>query len=121
MSLVRRYVHESGGKIALASLPGRDTRFKIILPPLQVEAGSPEAGAAGTAVAASPLHDAAQSAAEARIDAGPLFRAEAEAAEGAPTVEADSPPAVDAHGATDVASDPNGVTVVLPEAEPRVA
>jgi signal transduction histidine kinase len=34
MSLVRRYVHESGGKIALASLVGHETRFKVTLPPL---------------------------------------------------------------------------------------
>ena len=34
MSLVRRYVHEAGGKIALASLLGHETRFKISLPPL---------------------------------------------------------------------------------------
>jgi len=32
LTLVRRYVDESGGKIALASLPGRDTRFKVSLP-----------------------------------------------------------------------------------------
>ncbi|HEY0800240.1 MAG TPA: ATP-binding protein, partial [Steroidobacteraceae bacterium] len=32
MSLVRRYVHEAGGKIALASLVGRETRFKVTLP-----------------------------------------------------------------------------------------
>ena len=32
MSLVRRYVQESGGKIALASLLGHETRFKIMLP-----------------------------------------------------------------------------------------
>jgi signal transduction histidine kinase len=32
MALVRRYVHEAGGKIALASLPGHETRFRIILP-----------------------------------------------------------------------------------------
>jgi signal transduction histidine kinase len=32
MSLVRRYVHESGGKIALASLLGHETRFKVTLP-----------------------------------------------------------------------------------------
>jgi signal transduction histidine kinase len=39
MALVRRYVHEAGGKIALASLPGHETRFKIILPlpPAEVE------------------------------------------------------------------------------------
>ena len=34
MSLVRRYIHEAGGKIALASLPGHETRFKIVLPAL---------------------------------------------------------------------------------------
>jgi two-component system, chemotaxis family, sensor kinase CheA len=34
MSLVRRYIHEAGGKIALASLPGHETRFKITLPPV---------------------------------------------------------------------------------------
>jgi two-component system chemotaxis sensor kinase CheA len=37
MSLVRRYVHEAGGKIALASLPGLDTRFKISLPAVAAE------------------------------------------------------------------------------------
>jgi two-component system, chemotaxis family, sensor kinase CheA len=41
MSLVRRYIHEAGGKIALASLLGRETRFKISLPPLaDAEAGA---------------------------------------------------------------------------------
>jgi signal transduction histidine kinase len=34
MSLVRRYVHEAGGKIALASIPGQETRFKVTLPAL---------------------------------------------------------------------------------------
>lgn len=34
LSLVRRYVHEAGGKIALASLQGHETRFKMSLPPL---------------------------------------------------------------------------------------
>ena len=34
MSLVRRYVHEAGGKIAIASLLGHETRFKVSLPPL---------------------------------------------------------------------------------------
>jgi two-component system, chemotaxis family, sensor kinase CheA len=34
MSLVRRYVHESGGKIALATLVGHETRFKVTLPAL---------------------------------------------------------------------------------------
>jgi two-component system, chemotaxis family, sensor kinase CheA len=32
MALVRRYVHEAGGKIALASVAGHETRFKIVLP-----------------------------------------------------------------------------------------
>jgi two-component system chemotaxis sensor kinase CheA len=34
MSLVRRYVHEAGGKIALASQLGSETRFKVTLPAL---------------------------------------------------------------------------------------
>jgi signal transduction histidine kinase len=38
MSLVRRYVHEAGGKIALASLMGHETRFKVSLPPLDQSA-----------------------------------------------------------------------------------
>ena len=38
MSLVRRYVHEAGGKIALASVPGRETRFKVTLPMLEMAA-----------------------------------------------------------------------------------
>jgi two-component system, chemotaxis family, sensor kinase CheA len=44
MSLVRRYVHEAGGKIALASLVGHETRFKFSLPP--VENASSGVGAA---------------------------------------------------------------------------
>jgi chemotaxis protein histidine kinase CheA len=32
MSLVRRYVQEAGGKIALATVLGHETRFKVILP-----------------------------------------------------------------------------------------
>jgi two-component system, chemotaxis family, sensor kinase CheA len=36
MSLVRRYVHEAGGKIALASQVGRETRFKVTLPTLEM-------------------------------------------------------------------------------------
>jgi len=40
MSLVRRYIHEAGGRIALASLLGHETRFKVSLPPLPAaEAG----------------------------------------------------------------------------------
>jgi two-component system, chemotaxis family, sensor kinase CheA len=38
MSLVRRYVHEAGGKIALASQLGSETRFKITLPALETAA-----------------------------------------------------------------------------------
>jgi signal transduction histidine kinase len=38
MSLVRRYVHEAGGKIALASHVGRETRFKVTLPMLEMAA-----------------------------------------------------------------------------------
>jgi two-component system, chemotaxis family, sensor kinase CheA len=37
MSLVRRYVHEAGGKIALATLLGHETRFKLTLPALADE------------------------------------------------------------------------------------
>ncbi len=37
MSLVRRYVHEAGGKIALATLLGHETRFKVTLPSLAAE------------------------------------------------------------------------------------
>jgi two-component system, chemotaxis family, sensor kinase CheA len=40
MSLVRRYVHEAGGKIALASQLGSETRFKITLPALEAAAAS---------------------------------------------------------------------------------
>jgi two-component system chemotaxis sensor kinase CheA len=36
MSLVRRYVHEAGGKIALASAVGQETRFKVTLPTLEM-------------------------------------------------------------------------------------
>jgi two-component system, chemotaxis family, sensor kinase CheA len=36
MSLVRRYVHEAGGKIALASSVGQETRFKVTLPTLEM-------------------------------------------------------------------------------------
>jgi signal transduction histidine kinase len=37
MSLVRRYVHEAGGRIALASLLGHETRFKVTMPPLEAD------------------------------------------------------------------------------------
>lgn len=33
LSFVRRHVHDIGGKIALASEPGKETRFKVSLPP----------------------------------------------------------------------------------------
>jgi chemotaxis protein histidine kinase CheA len=50
MSLVRRYVHETGGKIALASLQGHETRFKVSLPPLPSNAEAlPEAAQAQSA------------------------------------------------------------------------
>jgi two-component system, chemotaxis family, sensor kinase CheA len=42
MSLVRRYVHESGGKIALASLLGHETRFKVTLPTIELPAEAQE-------------------------------------------------------------------------------
>jgi two-component system chemotaxis sensor kinase CheA len=37
LALVRRYVHEADGKVALASLLGHETRFKVTLPPLTAE------------------------------------------------------------------------------------
>jgi two-component system chemotaxis sensor kinase CheA len=40
MSLVRRYVHEAGGKIALASVIGQETRFKVTLPALELSASA---------------------------------------------------------------------------------
>ncbi len=46
LSLVRRYVHEAGGKIALASLMGHETRFKMTLPPLAAIAEPALRGAA---------------------------------------------------------------------------
>jgi signal transduction histidine kinase len=49
MSLVRRYVHEAGGRIALASLKGHETRFKVTMP--RLEAASPQEAAAAQAVA----------------------------------------------------------------------
>jgi hypothetical protein len=47
LSLVRRYVHEAGGKVALASLLGHETRFKVTLPPL-ADAAPAQAQAAAT-------------------------------------------------------------------------
>jgi two-component system, chemotaxis family, sensor kinase CheA len=43
MSLVRRYVHEAGGKIALATLLGHETRFKVTLPAADAGAATPDA------------------------------------------------------------------------------
>jgi two-component system, chemotaxis family, sensor kinase CheA len=43
MSLVRRYVHEAGGKIALATLLGHETRFKVTLPAVAAAAASEDA------------------------------------------------------------------------------
>jgi len=37
LSFVRRYVHDAGGKIALASVVGKETRFKISLPARDAE------------------------------------------------------------------------------------
>jgi len=45
MSLVRRYVHEAGGKIALASIVGQETRFKVTLPALELAADAQLASA----------------------------------------------------------------------------
>jgi signal transduction histidine kinase len=42
LALVRRYVHEAGGKVALASLLGHETRFKVTLPPLAAPAAALE-------------------------------------------------------------------------------
>jgi signal transduction histidine kinase len=43
MSLVRRYVHEAGGKIALATLLGHETRFKVTLPALSAAGAAADA------------------------------------------------------------------------------
>ncbi|MFO1465122.1 MAG: ATP-binding protein [Steroidobacteraceae bacterium] len=42
MALVRRYVAEAGGKVGLASVPGRQTRFRISLPALPAESAEPQ-------------------------------------------------------------------------------
>jgi two-component system, chemotaxis family, sensor kinase CheA len=49
MSLVRRYVHEAGGKIALASALGQETRFKITLPTLEMSADAQVSSVASVA------------------------------------------------------------------------
>jgi two-component system, chemotaxis family, sensor kinase CheA len=40
MALVRRYIHDAGGRIALASLLGHETRFKLTLPGLDAPSES---------------------------------------------------------------------------------
>jgi hypothetical protein len=45
LAVVRRYVHAAGGKVAIASLLGHETRFKVTLPPLA--AASPALELAG--------------------------------------------------------------------------
>jgi two-component system chemotaxis sensor kinase CheA len=52
MSLVRRYVHEAGGKIALASNLGQETRFKVTLPALELASESPNLAARNDAAVA---------------------------------------------------------------------
>ena len=47
MSQVRRHIQDAGGKVALASLPGHETRFKITLPALV-------RGSTGSAAPATP-------------------------------------------------------------------
>jgi signal transduction histidine kinase len=147
MSLVRRYVHESGGKIALASVPGRETRFKIILPPLETPgveapvevAAAISAAPSEAAVAASQEASASiksPQAIDALLNGQPLVQAEAaptavdagqraleaDAARDAPmpTNKADSH---DAHAAPEAKthSDPNAVTVVLADTTTQVA
>ena len=158
MSLVRRYVHESGGKIALASAPGRDTRFKIILPPLEAAAADVPVAAAAPLAAAPPMVApapvaavAAASAAavaesdetsmsiktphavDALLNGEPRVQTDAATDAGAPGAEAleagaaddthvpSKPPAPHAAQGAETHSDPNAVTVVLADAETRVA
>lgn len=46
LSLVRRYVHDAGGKVALASDPGKETRFKVSLPVIVKDAVPTQAAVA---------------------------------------------------------------------------
>jgi signal transduction histidine kinase len=46
LSLVRRYVHDAGGKVALSSEPGRETRFKVSLPAVAKQAPPEQAAVA---------------------------------------------------------------------------
>jgi hypothetical protein len=80
MSLVRRYVHEAGGKIALASLPRYETRFKITLPSLaSSDAKADKASAAAEAQAAADAHAAAEAQAAADTHAAADAHATADA------------------------------------------
>ena len=69
MSLVRRYVHEAGGRIALASLPGHETRFKMTLPASATDRPSPSAETAPGPDALLSV-DPATAPADAAVDAG---------------------------------------------------
>jgi signal transduction histidine kinase len=46
LSFVRRHVHDAGGKVALSSEPGRETRFKVTLPALAKRAPAEAAAVA---------------------------------------------------------------------------
>jgi signal transduction histidine kinase len=46
LSLVRRYVHDAGGKVALSSEPGRETRFKVTLPTIAKQTAPEQAAVA---------------------------------------------------------------------------
>ena len=59
MALVRRYVHDAGGKIALASLLGHETRFKVTLPPVDTVAAPAPSETAHPASAPAASADAA--------------------------------------------------------------
>jgi hypothetical protein len=88
MALVRRYVHDAGGKIALASLLGHETRFKVTLPPVDTvaapapsETAHPASAPAASADAAdTPTTHAPPAALGAQPTADPL------------TADADAPP-----------------------------
>jgi len=104
MSLVRRYVHEAGGKIALASLPGYETRFKITLPSLasgdaksDKASAADDAQAAAEAQAAADAHAAAVAHAAAEAHAAAVAHADAilQAGAAAPQFAAETP-AIDA-------------------------
>jgi hypothetical protein len=109
MSLVRRYIHEAGGKIALASLPRYETRFKITLPSLASgDAKADKASAAAEAQVAADAHAAAEAqaaadtyaAAEAQVAADTHAAAEAQAAADTHAA-AEAQAAADTHAAAD--------------------